>query len=553
MATKVLGIELGERLIKVCETNMGPGARKVHGCVMFRTPTDAVSDGEIRDPEAVASALKENLQKHGLKNKRVVFTISSGRIAIREVTIPPVREAKIRAIVESNAADYFPVDMSKYHITYTLQEKKTSGEDAGNRLLVMAVPMAILDGYFGLAALLGFSVQALDYSGNSQFRLLETQNNEDVTMYVDVNGSYSITTVLKKNKLLMQRMFQSGIDDYVSEYMSGTGQDETDYLAALKELGSIDMPTGYSDPSMTDEVNESLSRLVGNITRIADYYNSSNWDNSIERLVLTGIGAPVAGLKEAIAEATGLTVTVMSKLDKISAPGNMAGVLPLYISCIGCSAAPVDFIPERYSKAKMKESKQKTASVSIGVTILLVGVLGGAALSAFSYFGYMTALEEKRAAERKVADLAYAETVYNNTLVYKKLQDDLTVLEDAMKSPNDELRQFIDELEQKMPSEINILSAMCTKEGINMNVTVTSKTAAAKTIQQLRSFASIRDIVVGQMTETVDELGSQAVSFSVDCKYNYEPFVLPAPKPTPVPTPAASPSDAAGTQTSKQG
>lgn len=514
MATKVLGIELGERLIKVCQTNMGPGVRKVHGCFMFRTPPEAVSDGEIINPEAVASALKENLQKHGIKNKKVVFTISSGRIAIREVVIPPVREGKIKAVVESNAADYFPVDMSKYQITYTLQERKTTGEDAGNKILVMAAPLAILDGYFDLASLMGFSVQAVDYGGNSQFRLFETMNNDSVTMYVDINGSYSITTVLKKNKLLMQRLFQSGVDDYMAEFIGWPNSDEDDYLGTLRELSASPAPAG--------EPNEALSRLVSNITRIADYYNSSNWDHPIERLVLTGIGAQVAGLKEAVAEATGLTVTVMSKLDKVSAPGNLASVLPMCISCLGCSAAPVDFIPERYSKSKKKEKKKKS-SISAGVTILLAGILGGAALSAFAITGYMSALDEKAAIERKVAELAYAETVYNNSLVYRKYQDDLTKLEDMIRSPNDELRQFIEELEKKMPSEINILSARCTKEGVSMNVTVTSKPAAAKTIQQLRSFESISDIVVGQITEAPDESGGILVSFSVDCKYNAGP------------------------------
>jgi type IV pilus assembly protein PilM len=528
MATKVLGIEIGERLIRVCETNMGPGVRKVHGCVMFPTPSEAVSDGEIKNPEAVALALKENLRKHGFKNKRVVFTISSGRIAIREVTIPPVKETKIKAIVESNAADYFPVDMSKYHITYTLQERKTSGEDAGNRLLVMAAPMAILDGYFTLAANMGFSVQAVDYSGNSQFRLLETQQCDGVTMYVDVNGTFSITTVLKKSKLLMQRMFPSGVDDYVLEFMSGTGRDETGYLGALKELGSPYHQPDFGDPTAESELNENLARLVGNISRIADYYNSSNWENPIERLVLTGIGASVAGLQEAITEATGLTVSVISKLDKVSAPNSLSTVLPLYISCLGCSVSPVDFIPEKYSKAKKKESKKKKESVSSGVTILLVGIMGAAALSAFSYFNYQTALEEKQTIEKQVADIDYAETVYQNAETYKRYKADLSVLEEVIKSPNDGLRQFIDELEKKMPAEVSILSVRCTKEGISMNLTVTSKLAAAKTIQQLRSFESVSDIVVGQISETADESGNTAVSFSVECSYDYAPFALPA-------------------------
>jgi type IV pilus assembly protein PilN len=529
MATKVLGIEIGERLIKVCETNMGPGVRKVSGCAMFQTPAGAVSDGEIRDPESVASALKENLKRVGMKNRKVVFTISSGRIAIREVTIPPVKDGKIKAIVEANAADYFPVDMSKYHITYTLQERKSTGEDAGCRLLVMAAPVAILEGYFSLAVLLGFSVQALDYAGNSQFRLLETLHNEGVTLYVDINGAYSVTTVLRKSKLLMQRTFPSGVDDYVLAYMSGMDKSEGEYLATLKELGSDYYSPELEDTRMSAELGEYLSRLVGNITRIADYFNSSNWETPIEKLVLTGIGASVFGLKEAVAESTGLPVTVMQKLDKVSAPGSMAAVLPQYISCLGCSACPVDFIPERFSKAKKKETKKKKESISMGVTVLVICVIGALGLSASAVLGYMDALSEKQQLEKKVGELSYTEAVYNNYLSYDKYKDDVSTLESAITSPNDSLRQFIDELEKKMPAEVNVLSATCTKEDVSMNITVATKTAAAKTIAQLRTFETIRDISVGQLSEMTDDSGLKTVTFSVRCAYNYDPVVLASP------------------------
>lgn len=527
MATKVLGIEIGERLIKVCETYMGPGVRKVSGCLMFQTPPNAVADGEIKDSEALVTALKENLGKYDIKNRKVVFTISSGRIAIREVTIPPVKENKIKAIVEANASDYFPVDMSKYHITYSLQERKITGEDAGCRLLVMAAPIAILEGYFSLAVLLGFSVQAVDYGGNSQFRLLETFHAEGVTMYVDINGTYSITTVLKKNKLLMQRTFPSGVDDFVLAYMSGTDKDESDYLSSLKELSSDYFTTEDSETALLNDLNENLSRLVSNITRIADYFNSSNWETPIERLVLTGVGASVAGLKDAVAEASGLNVTVMAKLDKVSAPNNLAAVLPQYISCLGCSISPVDFIPERFSKSKKKEAKNKE-SASLGITVLAACVAGALLLSAYSFLSYSSALNDKKAIEKQIANLAYTENLYNNFLSYNKYKNDLSVLENAIKSPNDSLRNFIEELEKKMPSEVTVMSASCTKDSISMNISVTSKTAAAKTIQQLRSFESVKDITVGQITEAVNEIGLKTVAFSVECKYNYEPYVIPA-------------------------
>ena len=88
-----------------------------------------------------------------------------------------------------------------------------------------------------------------------------------------------------------------------------------------------------------------------------------------------------------------------------------------------------------------------------------------------------------------------------------------------LETPNEGLLDFIEELEEKMPAEVNVLSASCFTDGVIMNITVTSKTAAAKTIQQLRSFESIGQITVGPITEGEDDTGISLVSFSVECVY----------------------------------
>ncbi len=518
MATKVLGIEIGENLIKVCETKISGSAKKVSGCATFQTPDEAVVDGEINDLEAVAAALKDNLRKAGLKNRKVIFTIASSRIATREVMLPPVRDNRIKALIEANASDYFPVDISNYQITYTVGERKMTGQDAGCRVNVMAAPLAILEGYFSLATLLGFQIQALDYIGNSQYRLFETLSSDGVTMYVDIDSSFSVTTVIRKNKLLMQRMFPSGIDDYALAYMSSAGKQEEDYLASIKELSSEYFMPEYGQTTTMTGLADNLSRLVGNITRIADYFNSSNWETPIGKIVLTGIGAPVVGLKNTIAESTGMAVSVLPRVEKTSAPGGLSAQLPQYISCLGCAINPVDLIPEKYSKKKKEKRKQKE-SISLGVTILLVCILGAFGLSAYTYMDYLEALDEKQSLEASVSELSHTENVYNTFLAYNKYLEDLNLMEEAIRSPNDELLGFIGELEEKMPAEVNILSAACTPEGISMNITVTSKIAAAKTIQQLRSFDSIGQIIVGEITEAEDEAGVRSVRFSVDCVY----------------------------------
>ncbi len=517
MAMKILAIEIGERLIKVCETYMGSSARKASACATFQTPSGAVIDGEIQDAEAVATVIRDNLKKNNLRSRKVVFSIASTRIATREVTIPPVKDAKIKSLVEANASDYFPVDMSKYRITYSLQERKTMGPDAGNRLLVMAAPLTILESYFTLSVLLGFQVQALDYSGNSQYHLLEVIPNDGVTMYIDISSAYSITTVMQKSKLLMQRTFPSGIDEYVLAYLAGTEKPDSEFLAAIHDLSSEYYTPQFGDTTPAYELAEYLSRLIGNITRLVDYYNSSNWEMPIERLVLTGIGSRIVGLREAVAESTGMPVTVMQKLDKVGASNSLASVLPQYISCLGSAISPVDLVPERYRKKK--KEKKKKESVSLGVTVFVMCILAVGGLSASAYLSYQDALTEKAKLTDEVAELEHAEIVYNNFISYNKAADDLRALDTLISSPNDALLGFIEELENRMPPEINVIAANCGTESIEMNITVTSKLAAAKVIQQLRTFETIGVITVGDLDEPEDDTGLTIVTFSVSCEY----------------------------------
>jgi type IV pilus assembly protein PilM len=78
---------------------------------------------------------------------------------------------------------------------------------------------------------------------------------------------------------------------------------------------------------------------------------------------------------------------------------------------------------------------------------------------------------------------------------------------------------FIGELEQKMPSEINVLTISAGENSVYLNIEVTSKSAAADVIAQLRTFDTITVGNLSTITETKDESGLSTVSFSVDCTY----------------------------------
>lgn len=78
---KVLNIEIGEKLVKVCETLPKNQISQVFSSFMFQTPENTVSDGMITDCEVLAQKLQEELRIHSITNKNVVFSLVSGKIA----------------------------------------------------------------------------------------------------------------------------------------------------------------------------------------------------------------------------------------------------------------------------------------------------------------------------------------------------------------------------------------------------------------------------------------------------------------------------------------
>ncbi|HCT64118.1 MAG TPA: hypothetical protein DIC60_02400 [Lachnospiraceae bacterium] len=526
---KILNIEIGEKLVKVCETLPKNQISQVLNSFMFQTPENTVNDGMITDCEVLAQKLQEELRIHSITNKNVVFSLVSGKVATRDVIIPPVKDSRIKSLVEINATEYFPVEMSQYTITYTLLERISKGADAGCRLLVMAVPNNILNGYFKLAEYAKLQVKSIDYSGNAEYRALKEMGHKEVTMFVNVDCSYCGVAVIRDGSLLMQRNFAVGGDQLIVTHMNSMKKADDEYLQALDEL----MVIGDKKPEIslsTEEIHESLSRLVGNVVRIVDYFNSSNWETPIEKIVLVGACGNLIGLKELIAESFDIPVENAEGITGFNIQQEAKEPITCYVSCIGSGIQPVDLIPEKYNKSKKKDKATDIDEVKRGTIICVVFVVASIAMVGYSAFGYLNAKNKKQELEKKIEELAYVEKVYITYSDYQTHVDGLNELKSIASSPNSELVSFIEELEKEMPSEITVLSAACTVIGVNMNVEVNTKEAAAKVISQLRSFKSLKDVKVSGISEMDNDLGINRVSFSVSCEYGENPYVAAEPK-----------------------
>ena len=585
MANRVVSIDIGNDFTRVAEVDYKKKNPGVYSCFSIRTPEASVEDGQIMDAPLFAEELKKGLAENGIRTKKAVFSITSTKIANREVTVPKVKEKSLFPLVSAKATEYFPVDMSQYQLAYnTLEEIEEEGRKQ-LRMLMLAAPKDLLESYYTLAKETGLTIEALDYSGNSILPVLRSEVNDDVTLVIKVDENTSLLTVLKKKTVVLQRNITYGADTAIEEVMAADALGATPYDDAVKllrmqkligiekeeepveekpkeEPKSLAASLGFDlegeeeekpkplseaeernlrRKKLIENVTESLDMLVGSITRVIDYYNSRNTEEPITHYILTGMGADFMGFDELLAQETGGEVTVLSSISAAKLSKTVKKIsIGEYVTCIGASIAPMDMIPVEHDRKKAaaaaaaKGGKGGNLSLSsvnqsaLGFLLLGGGIVVSGALVVLSILPYNEAKSKFDSLNSQLNSMLPIVEVYNQYMDKQALYNEVDTIYQMTNNRNEGLLAFINELEGKMPSKSVVTAFSSDGTTLNLAFKCASKQDAVNLINNMRTFDSLASINVSAISETVDaETLMGDVSFSITCTYKVpEPVSL---------------------------
>lgn len=542
MNNRVLSIEIGNSFTKICEIDYKVKKPKVYKVLTVETPEGVVVDGMLQPTQEYADHLVNALGTNGIRTKRVIFTISSTRVASREVQIPNVKANKIEALVKTNANDYFPVDLTQYEIGHYLAGGLT--EEGKLRVMALAVPKALLDSYYQLAQMCGWEVECFDYSSNSLYQILRDEKSEKVTMMIKIDENSTIVTVLSAGKVLLQRTVAYGVQDAIETMIASGAYAVNDPMSAVERfqkktcLNRVlhqgdklweenagrweDEDAGNVEVTAArQKITSSLEPLIVGVSRVIDFYDSRNSNTPIERTYVTGLGGSFSGMSKLFTNCLERKVHTLSDMDdKIGMSKAIRSTRPAaYISCLGAVLAPVGLIDKSQQKAKGMTVVSGTNYTFVSVAVLVLGVILSIAMAVTSMTRYFGTVAENVALQARVEELQPAQTVYNEYLSTAAQYDKYKYLYEYTENPNENLVEFINELEQILPSSFWTNSFSSDMEGISMSVTVEGKAAAARTILNIRNMESIEDVQISNITDAQNELGESAVTFSITGTY----------------------------------
>lgn len=483
---KVVAIEIGYSTIKICEMTQGENP-KIYHCIEVPTPVCAISDGYLHPGkvEAVKDAILTALQENKIRTKKVIFSLYSSKIITREILLPLVKPSQINAVIETNINEYFPIDLDEYAVTHALLK---GGVAEKHRVLAIAAERILLEQYEELADACGLKLLDIDYTGNSIMQAVKNEVRISAEMVVKIEQESAFITIIKDNTIVLQRNVNYGIGKAVTT---------------------------------AGEMREAMEPLGGTILRMVDFYSGQAEGNVIESITIVGKGADYMEQFDEIEQESGIPIRKLKMFSKVRLQKNAALKKPYeFAGCIGAGISSVHFIKEKNDITEVDYT-----NTSILLIVFFIVAIAGLCTTALLPYKEQTERQEQLLALKE--RYAPAKAVYDEYVNVGNLHEQIRYGHELTRHTNDSLTAFLEELERKLPNDVEVTEFASNDNEVIITMRVDDKETAAGVIQRLREFDTLMSVVVNGITEERQSDADSAeltekettVIFSTTCTY----------------------------------
>ena len=397
-------------------------------------------------------------------------------------------------------------------------------------MMVYACPKDVAESYNQLAEAAGLIMSCLAHIGESVYTAVRGAFAQGTHMLVKIEEDAMIVSVIRDGELRMQRNIGYGINGAIEAVqMFPEFGDHLSYEDALSLMMKRNCVRRTLNPNSVivepedeteeikgarTEVAQNLRYLVGNISRIMDYYLARNPGNGFDSIECCGIGAAVLGVTKLLSHELAQKVTPLQPIEghKFAKSEELENAEAIYIALFGVDANSANLM----EKVKRGSKKKKDGEDIRGaIVVFAIGAVASVILIVFSLGNRLYQTQRQKKLNVEITKNESAETIYNEYKSMKEKYSQYEQMYNFTNTPNESLVAFLQELELKMPSTLVIDSFSSTGTGVSFTVEVANKKEAANTLMQLRKFESLTSVT----TTGTSEDDSGIVTMSVNANY----------------------------------
>jgi type IV pilus assembly protein PilM len=336
-----LGIDIGNSAIKVVQMKKGPNGPQLVGMAIEPVPENALVDGAINDPAALANIIKAIKKNNNLLTDNCHAALAAQNAILRFVPFPVMPDEELQIAVKNEAEHYVPYPLEEVTLDFA---KLTQYEEEGMaRCLVLLVvaQREYINQITGVFKEAGIQLDAVDIDTLAALNALENSlkapreaaaegggeeaapppvadEKGEVVAVISIGARTTNVNILKNGVLRFTRPIPIAgnnitalIQNVFKESFAEAERTKIDD-GALVLAGSEE-----GNQEFTEIVQTTIEELAGEIRRSFDYFKAQTREPLIHRVILTGGTSMLKNLDVFLTNEFGIDVEMANPLEGV--------------------------------------------------------------------------------------------------------------------------------------------------------------------------------------------------------------------------------------------
>jgi type IV pilus assembly protein PilM len=306
----LIGLDIGSTSIRAVETSRSRSGLAIRELGQVQLPTGAVQGGVIHDHKAVTLALRKLWSANRFHSRKVVLGLTNPQVVVRTMSVTNLPEPELRRSLPFQVGDVLPLPAERSVLDFCPLE--IPGQSKTVRGLLIAAPKEAVLAAVRTVERARLHVARVDLAS---FALLRAASRLDaqVEAIVDIGAQTTSVVVHSDGEPLIVRTIPRG------------GVQITEMIAArlsvsAAEAESLKCRVGLradEEPEAAEVTLEAVRPLISEIRSSFAYLSAGDRSSRVARLALSGGGALLPGLVDALSGQLDVEVVIADPLARL--------------------------------------------------------------------------------------------------------------------------------------------------------------------------------------------------------------------------------------------
>lgn len=310
---QLFGVDVSSSAVKVLQLSKSGEKYKVEYYGVDSLPANAVVEKNITEVDRVSASISNAVRRAGIKRKNVAIAVSGSAVITKTINMPSdLSEDELEEQLNLDANQYIPYPIEEVSLDFNVLGPVENSPEMSHVLIACSrsenvdVCVEAIEGAGLTASIIDVESFAIEATYHQMKKDLDIEDDEIVALF-DVGATTTTLHIMYQGRSIYTRDQTFGGKQLTDEIMQRYGLSMEEAGLAKRQGG---LPESY-EKEVLQSFNDSL---IQQISRALQFFFSATEFNNVDKILLAGGTASIAGLAELTEQQIGVPAQIANPI-----------------------------------------------------------------------------------------------------------------------------------------------------------------------------------------------------------------------------------------------